>query len=106
MKEKSRQILAGIVVYGYFIDTPSFLDDGRIAGEEIRESYKELLTSKLVLRLYEGEDESGNTLMIFMAPQAELGELKDNLSSTSRVFPVCISSELNEAERNNLIELS
>ena len=102
MEEKSVSILREILERGYFIDMPSFINDGSIAGDNIKKSYKELMTSKLGLRLYEGEDGNGNTLLIFMAANAGVGIIKDSLSSTSRSFPVYISSELTDEEQNNL----
>jgi len=102
MEVKSKNILDGILERGYYIDAPSFLSDGSIAGDNIKKAYKELMTSKLGLRLYEGEDGNGNTLLIFMAANAGVGSIKDSLSSTSKAFPVYISSELTDSEKNNL----
>ena len=102
MQGLSKDILSGIIKWGYHIDAPGFLNDGRLAGQSTRMAYKEILLSNLGIRLHEGEDEEGNTLMIFIPTDQAVEEVKMSLSSSQRTFPVSISKYLTESEMYNL----
>jgi len=99
MRDLSKHILTEILKDGFCIDTPSFLSDGRVAGSNRRRSYKELMDSKLGLSLYEGEDSSGNTLLIFSAVNTGAGALKEDANVDY------LSSKLNDEELKNLFYL-
>jgi len=104
MQGLSVEILSGIIKWGYHVDTPSFLSDGRLAGQSTRMAYKEILSSKLGISLYEGELEDGTTLMIFVPVNSVAGEIKKDLCSNERTFPVCMSEELTTLEKDALFE--
>ena len=106
MQELSKDILSGIIKWGYHVDYSSFLNDGRLAGESTRMAYKEILSSKLSIRLYEGElEEGGTTLLIFVPANQALEEVKMSLCSSERAYPIgCISEELTTLEKNALFE--
>ena len=97
MNKISESILSEILLYGYSVNTPSFLDDGRISGNEIRASYKEIMNSSLGIKLYEGEYENGRTLLIFVAANTGCGEVKKEVEY--------ISSQLSTEEVNALFTL-
>ena len=87
-------ILSELLKFGHHIEMVSLLSDGRLSGEMTWESFRELLNSKLGLRIYEWEVEAGNTLLIFVAANSNMGDVKKEIEY--------LSKELNEAERNNL----
>ena len=93
----TKEVLDGVIGVGYYVDDAvSFQSDGRLSGGDTRATYRELILSKLGLKIHEGENEVGSTVMVISAPFFEAS------ASTIRELDY-VSAALSGDEKNHLI---